>query len=197
LNRTLTQISHETVAASLGGDSFLYALDATLGRGRDALFAASMLAEGGKVFGFDIQGDAVSESERLFAENGLSQKAMFFHAGHESMLEFLPPECIGKISCAFFNLGWLPCSDKKISTSPASTLRALEAVLKVLDMSRAVLSVLSYRGHDGGAQEYAEVSRFFRENLAGRFETFGDEANAASPILFAARFGKCARACAQ
>ena len=104
------------------------------------------------------------------------------------MLEFIPPEFFGKIGCVFFNLGWLPDSDKTRITKPETTLAALKCALRIIDKNRAFLSVASYRGHAGGAEEFDAVRGFFAENFGEKFESYGDVGNPIAPVLFVARF---------
>lgn len=95
--------SHGLAAEFFGSRKISCAVDATLGGGRDALFLASLVSEGGKVYGFDIQPEAVSRSRGLFEKNGLSDRCEFFNAGHENMavsFRALSPEMWG----AFFSI---------------------------------------------------------------------------------------------
>lgn len=48
-----------------------------------------------------------------------------------------------------FNLGYLPGGDKRIITSSASTLLALEAAKDLL-LPGGLISVVAYVGHPGG-----------------------------------------------
>ena len=104
------------------------------------------------------------------------------------MLEFIPPEFFGKVGCVFFNLGWLPDSDKTRITKPETTLAALKCALRIIDKNRAFLSVASYRGHAGGAEEFDAVRGFFAENFGAKSESYGDVGNPIAPVLFVARF---------
>lgn len=169
--RNIVGLSHALCCEFFGDKKIAAAVDATLGGGRDALFMTRFLDEVGdkngngnknkKIFGFDVQKAAVERSRALFGENGLSDIAEFFEVGHERMLEFIPPEFFGKIGCVFFNLGWLPDSDKTRITKPETTLAALGCALRIIDKNRTFLSVASYRGHAGGAEEFDAVRGFF------------------------------------
>lgn len=196
--RNIVGLSHALCCEFFGDKKIAAAVDATLGGGRDALFMTRFLDEVGdkngngnknkKIFGFDVQKAAVERSRALFEENGLSDIAEFFEVGHERMLEFIPPEFFGKIGCVFFNLGWLPDSDKTRITKPETTLAALKCALRIIDKNRAFLSVASYRGHAGGAEEFDAVRGFFSENFGEKFESYGDVGNPIAPVLFVARF---------
>ena len=196
--RKIVGLSHALCCEFFGDKKIAAAVDATLGGGRDALFMTRFLDEVGdkngngnknkKIFGFDVQKAAVERSRALFEENGLSDIAEFFEVGHERMLEFIPPEFFGKIGCVFFNLGWLPDSDKTRITKPETTLAALKCALRIIDKNRAFLSVASYRGHAGGAEEFDAVRGFFAENFGAKSESYGDVGNPIAPVLFIARF---------
>lgn len=196
--RNIVGLSHALCCEFFGDKKIAAAVDATLGGGRDALFMTRFLDEVGdkngngnknkKIFGFDVQKAAVERSRALFEENGLSDIAEFFEVGHERMLEFIPPEFFGKVGCVFFNLGWLPDSDKTRITKPETTLAALGCALRIIDKNRAFLSVASYRGHAGGAEEFDAVRGFFSENFGEKFESYGDVGNPIAPVLFIARF---------
>lgn len=196
--RNIVGLSHALCCEFFGDKKIAAAVDATLGGGRDALFMTRFLDEVGdkngngnknkKIFGFDVQKAAVERSRALFEENGLSDIAEFFEVGHERMLEFIPPEFFGKIGCVFFNLGWLPDSDKTRITKPETTLAALKCAFRIIDKNRAFLSVASYRGHAGGAEEFDAVRGFFAENFGAKSESYGDVGNPIAPVLFIARF---------
>ncbi len=166
-----------------------YAVDATLGGGRDALFVASLLRGGGKVFGFDVQRVAVERSRALFEKNGLSSRAEFFEASHADMKKLLPRETFGKIGCFFFNLGWLPDSDKSVITRAESTLAAVGAAVELASPECCALAVLCYKAHEGGMEEFLRVENFF-ENSALDFTRHTDVSNKFSPELFFVKIGK-------
>ena len=44
-------------------------IDATAGRGRDTLFLCELVGEGGKVFAFDIQEEAINSTRELLNAN--------------------------------------------------------------------------------------------------------------------------------
>lgn len=191
-----TEMSHIKVAEALGGRKLRFAVDATLGRGRDALFAMSLLGGGGELFGFDVQARAIEESRRLFESKGVAvstedfpvdgARAKFFRASHADMETLLPERARGKIGAAFFNLGWLPASDKSVVTSAAETVAALEALARVCDPAGCIVSVLCYRGHAGGEEEFCAVRDFFARGGFG-YEMSADWPNPLSPVLVFAK----------
>jgi hypothetical protein len=58
-----------------------------------------------------------------------------------------------------FNLGYLPRGDRSIVTRAATTLAAIDGLLRQLS-SGGRITILSYRGHSGGQEEYEEVKRY-------------------------------------
>ena len=170
--------SHARVRDFLGGRPDLPAIDATCGNGGDTLELARARC---RVFAFDVQKAAVSAAKALLERNSLADRAVFFECGHEEMESALPREVSGRIRVAMFNLGWLPKSDKSVVTRPESTLKALESLETLMAPGDNLVSVLSYRGHAGGMDEFRAVKAH-----VGRFNprVFGDESNAASPVLF-------------
>ena len=184
----LTAKAQELASEFFGENRPMYAIDATLGNGFDALFLSKLINGNGKIFGFDVQEMAIESSKKLFAEKNPNSNYEFFKVGHESMQECIAPELIGKIGCVFFNLGWLPRSDKSVATKSDTTLKALETSVKLIDKNAGYLSVLCYRGHQGGAEEYSAVLDFFQKNFADKFISITNEANEISPVILAMKF---------
>lgn len=168
----------------------MYAIDATLGNGFDALFLSHLINPNGKIFGFDVQQMALDSSKKLFTEKNPNCNFEFFKVGHEDMEKCLSTALIGKIGCVFFNLGWLPRSDKSIATKPNTTLTALESSIKMIDKENGYISVLCYRGHEGGTEEYSAVLNFFMKNFGDNFVSISDESNNISPVILAVKFTK-------
>ena len=181
-----TQKSHEEVRRLLGSANVV--VDATVGAGFDALFACSILTDGGKVFCFDVQSDAIERSKLLLRENSCLHKACFFETGHENMESVLPKEILGKVDCFFFNLGWLPRSDKKVATRPETTVKALESAFRIANKSKSIVSVLCYKGHTGAMEEFYAVEKFLLESEF-TLERFTDASNKVSPELFVVKIG--------
>ena len=184
----LTAIAQKMAEDFFIENSPMYAIDATLGNGHDALFLSHIVSENGKVFGFDIQQSAIDSSLALFEKNVPKCAYQFFKIGHEEMENVLPNEVIGKVGCVFFNLGWFPRSDKSIATKSETTLLALEVALKMIDKNNGYLSVLCYRGHTGGTEEYCEVLNFFRKKFGDKFVSITDESNNVSPVILSMKF---------
>jgi len=156
----LTAIAQQRVAAVVADGH--YAVDATVGNGHDTLFLAGQVGERGHVWGFDVQQPALAATAARLAERGLSGRVSLLHAGHQTLAERLPARAAGQLSAVMFNLGYLPGSDKQVTTRPDTTLQALAAALANLRPG-GLLSVLAYRGHAGGDDESRAVADWLQE----------------------------------
>ena len=136
------------------------ALDLTVGNGRDTVFLAGLVGGAGRVFGFDIQAEAIANTSRLLAELGFANTTLH-QAGHERLAELLPPVHKGRIAAAMLNLGYLPGSDKRVVTRACSTLAALAQLQEWLAPGGG-MSVHIYTGHPGGAEEGEAVLTWAR-----------------------------------
>lgn len=138
------------------------ALDATLGGGRDCLFLAQQVGSEGRVFGFDLQPQALRETRHRLATAGLEQRVELFLDSHTQLRQRIGKRCSGRLRVALFNLGFLPGADPSITTQTQSTLEALEQAQDLL-IAGGALAVTSYPGHRGGAAETAAVARWLLE----------------------------------
>ncbi|WP_138494138.1 class I SAM-dependent methyltransferase [Paenibacillus pinistramenti] len=145
------------------------AVDATVGTGADTLFLAETCGRKGRVFGFDIQAEALSLAEQRLAkamEAGAARLApvALLRRSHAEMAAALPAEVHGRIGAVMFNLGYLPAenADKAVITQPDSTLAALNAAVELL-RPRGILAAVVYPGHEGGSAEAELVEAWAKE----------------------------------
>ena len=138
-------------------------IDATCGNGHDTLFLSKLVGKDGQVFAFDIQANAIQKSQKRLMDNEADANVTFFHASHDNMTELLPDTVSGKIAAGIFNLGYLPGSDKSITTTGTSTIGAIEQLLNLLKKEGVIVLVI-YHGHDEGKREKELVMNFV-ENL--------------------------------
>ena len=133
-------------------------LDATAGRGHDALFLASLVGETGLVLAVDRQEEALRATAALLCEHGLEGRVRLAPGDHAEMEALLSRDMpVGRdLAAVVFNLGFLPGSDKSVRTSAASTLAALKAVWPRLRRG-GLLCVHVYTGHEGAEEEAAAV----------------------------------------
>jgi 16S rRNA C1402 N4-methylase RsmH len=127
-------------------------IDATCGNGNDTLFLSRLVGENGHVFAFDIQKLAIENSKQRLADNNADQNVTFIHASHDEIMERLRSTVFEKAAGAIFNLGYLPGSDKSITTTGSSTIRAIEQLLQLLKPEGIIVLVI-YHGHEEGKSE--------------------------------------------
>lgn len=123
-------------------------VDATCGNGKDTLLLAELVGTSGKVWAFDIQPEALARAQQCLSEAGLATQVTLLACGHENLATAVPPP----VAAVVFNLGWLPGSDRRIITRPATTLPALEGALQILNKG-GLLLITCYPGHAGGDRE--------------------------------------------
>ena len=71
-------------------------IDATVGNGNDTLFLSSLVGSSGKVFGFDIQKEALERTLARLQKDKADENVQLFHSGHENLKELLPMKCLEK-----------------------------------------------------------------------------------------------------
>lgn len=137
-------------------------VDATLGNGHDTLFLAKLVGEHGHVFGYDVQAEAITSTEKKLLEQDLVKRVTLFHKGHEEILSTIPASLHGKVTGAIFNLGYLPGGDKSIVTQAETTIAAIEQLIEILAPEGIIVLVI-YHGHEEGAIERDKVVPFVQQ----------------------------------
>lgn len=157
---SLVQEAHKRIRSILlPGD---IVIDATVGNGYDTLFLADCIQPGGRVFGFDIQEAALISTRNKLAQGELAEYVELIQASHSDMIANIKPAYRGQIKAIMFNLGYLPGSDKTITTQAQSTLVALNQALDLLALN-GIISVMAYPGHPGGNTETQQVTEWFEQ----------------------------------
>lgn len=131
------------------------AADATVGNGWDTLKLCELVGEKGKVYGFDIQKEAIQKTKERLRQAGCEDRAELFCCSHSEANQRIHEH----IQAFTMNLGYLPGGDKQIVTRSESTVAALKALTELLS-SGGVGLVLVYYGHPGGSEEKAAVETF-------------------------------------
>lgn len=121
-------------------------VDFTMGNGHDTEFLCT-LAKNGTVYAFDVQEDALKNTEKLLAEKGLDNAHLIL-SGHENVKQFV--KC--RIDGGMFNLGYRPGGDKTKHTMTQTTLKAVADGIDLLK-NGCVLTVSVYPGHAEGENE--------------------------------------------
>ena len=122
-------------------------IDATAGKGRDTALLCRLAGETGRVLAFDIQQEAVEQTEALLEREGL--RAEVHLDSHANMARYVQPETV---DCVVFNFGRLPGGDPAVFTRAETSVAALEASLRVLKPGGVIAIALYY----GGANGYGE-----------------------------------------
>lgn len=156
--RLTEQVHLELNKAIQPGDTVI---DATTGNGHDALAMAERVGPAGKVFAIDLQSAAIESTRARLKETGHLAPCELIEGDHAAILDELLFSQRESVSAITFNLGYLPGTDKALTTSPQTTLRALDAAKSLLK-DKGVLLVTAYRGHDGGMEEANQVEFWMR-----------------------------------
>jgi SAM-dependent methyltransferase len=161
-----------TAIASAWLDATLFegatAVDATVGNGYDTLFLAHRVGERGHVLGFDVQKAALTGASELLRFTGVFGRVKLVLDDHANLGRYLWIE--QKVQAAMFNLGYLPRGNRQIITHPQTTVKALEEVLARLSTTGRI-TILSYRGHLGGPEEYEAVRNYLAQLPEDSFAT--------------------------
>lgn len=139
------------------------AIDATVGNGHDTVFLAKLVGEEGRVFGFDIQEQALASTAVRLQEQQLDERVTLFGCGHEQAAALIPIEWKSRLKGAVFNLGYLPKGDKSIVTRPDTTIAAVEQIFSML-IPGGIIVLVIYHGHEEGAVEKEQLLSFV-ENI--------------------------------
>ncbi len=125
-------------------------VDATVGNGHDTLF----LAERCKfVYGFDIQPLAITNTENRLKSHNKTNYQLFLKS-HEYILDY-----VSDFKGVIFNLGYLPNSDKTITTTKETTINSLKSL--TLNMKpKTFIIITCYINHEEGLIEANEVLNY-------------------------------------
>ena len=131
------------------------ALDGTAGNGRDTLFLAQLAGGSGKVWAFDIQAQALSNTAGLLRENGVEGQVELIAANHADLADYVREP----LDAAMFNFGYLPGGDKTVTTKADSSVRAMQAAAALL-AEGGLLTAVVYSGHPTGRAEAAAIEQW-------------------------------------
>ena len=153
-------------------------IDATIGNGHDSLFISQYLKEG-YLYGFDIQKEAVENTQKLLNQNNFSNYTLFLenHKNIEKTLNHLK----NKISFIIYNLGYLPGGDKTITTKYKDTIQSLEGSINLLN-KKGIILVTVYPGHKEGKKEEEQIIKFLN-NQHIYYEIYKNTSHEIAPYL--------------
>lgn len=150
----LLQLQKQFILNHLGeGD---IAVDFTMGNGHDTEFLSKTVGENGHVYAFDVQQQAVDSTAKNLAAAGCPENYTLILDSHHKVKDYVQ----GPIRAGMFNLGYLPGSDKSITTMRVTTMPAIEAAIDLLDHG-GVLLVAVYPGHAEGDAEGKMLLDYF------------------------------------
>lgn len=169
MKTNLAAWAHAFARERFGEDGGL-AVDATAGNGHDTAFLARLAGTRGRVAAFDVQPAALAATRERLEKEGLGGNVELHLRGHETMAETLGAEWRGNVRAAFFNLGYLPKSDRALTTRAETTLAALDAAWTLLAPG-GFISLTVYTRHAGGFEESAQVAAWLN-GMRSRAEIF-------------------------
>lgn len=181
--KPLTEVAHEIIRTSIREG--MAAIDATVGNGHDTHFLANLVGENGHVYGIDIQEPAITAAKAHLGK--LSSRVTWILGDHAHLNLHVESSDPQQIAAIMFNLGYHPGGDKSIVTSPASTCAGISAGINLL-IPGGIMTIVCYRGHPGGIEEYQAVQNILQKLSSDtwQLQIIGDSsAHANSPILFA------------
>lgn len=152
-----------------------YVVDMTVGNGNDTLFLANISK---KVFGFDIQDIAIKNTTKLLEENNVDNYELF-NISHDK-IDIVLNKYKNNIKLILFNLGYLPCGDKFITTNHETTLNAIKSSLDMLKNDGLILVV--FYPHPEGKLE-AKVVLDYLNNYSLNYKIYKNTPNEDAPYL--------------
>ena len=123
-------------------------IDATMGNGYDTVYLGNLVGEGGKVYAFDVQEEAIKSTRKKVERDNMTDRVELILDGHENLDKYVDEE----VACVVFNLGYLPRAKHVVITKPDTTLQAIKKSLNLLKPN-GVISIAAYIGHEGGMEE--------------------------------------------
>ena len=115
------------------------AIDMTAGNGHDTLFLAELVGDG-HVYAFDVQEEAVVATRQRLEEAGMAERVSVIHDSHHTVQTIVADET-RPITAAVFNLGYLPGSDKTVTTTGETTIDALRQLQDVMAIGGVITAM--------------------------------------------------------
>ncbi len=143
-DKNALKLSHLHMEANIKTGSTV--IDATAGRGRDTLLLSQLVGEGGKVYAFDIQEEAIRSTSALLGENKRENVTLILDS-HDNMQQY-----VKEADAVIFNFGFLPGGDHSVFSHAPTSCRAIDAALSILKPDGFV-SLCIYYGGDTGFEE--------------------------------------------
>ena len=113
------------------------------------------MGESGHVYAFDIQEAALVSTSANLKKAGCPENYTLIHDSHHNVKNYVKEP----IRAGMFNLGYLPGSDKTVTTMRKTTLPAIEAAISLMDRD-AIILIAVYPGHAEGEAEGREICEY-------------------------------------
>ncbi len=148
-------LSHKYIkdAATCGG----IFVDATCGNGNDTLLLSTLAGERGRVYGFDVQPEAIEKTKQRLSDESTYENTTLICDGHENMEKYIDSE----IDLCMFNFGYLPGADHEKATKKETSLKAIGVALNLLRRG-GIVTLCVYSGGDTGFDEKDAILEFCR-----------------------------------
>ena len=124
------------------------AIDATAGNGNDTLRLCKAVGKSGFVYAFDIQKEALENTEARLKESGVTASYKLVLDSHANAKNYIEES----IDAGMFNLGYRPGGNKSVHTMRESTLPAVRNAIDMLKKG-GILVISVYPGQDEGRIE--------------------------------------------
>ncbi len=111
------------------------AIDMTCGNGHDTLFLAKKAK---KVYAFDIQNEAISNTLKLLEENKINNVSVLKES--HDLFDIFVSE---KFDLAIYNLGYLPSGNHDIKTNARIVINSLEKAIEMMN-SKGIIVIVIY-----------------------------------------------------
>jgi len=147
--RNAVELSHYCVKMVVRPDDTV--IDATCGNGHDTLFLARLVPEG-RVLAFDISPLAINNTAARLEEHGVSERVELFQEDFRNLRDYVK----SPVAAIMFNLGYLPGASRETATKAEHSRQAVERAVKLVRPG-GVVTVVCYRGHQGGPEETSEI----------------------------------------
>ncbi len=132
-----------------------HVVDATMGNGKDTLMLCELVGESGSVVAFDVQPQAVANTQVRIDEAGYSARCRLICDGHQNVIKYINYP----LDAAVFNLGWLPGANREITTMVKTTLKAVSALMQLIKKG-GIITICAYPGHEEGTNELNALKSF-------------------------------------
>lgn len=129
------------------------AIDCTLGNGHDTLFLSTLF---NKVYALDIQPLALKRSKERLKDTSNTFLYLLNHKDIDKLE-------IKNIDLILYNLGFLPGSDKKITTNYKTTIESIDKAYNILNDNGSII-IASYIRQSNGKEEYDMIIKYLLEN---------------------------------